>query len=187
MARVTMLAMYRDGVIALPPPKGRQGRPKPIVFGPDTEPPLFPAPTALDAVRPLEVRIDHGSRHPLPQLRDTRDTLRRDHAELRELTPSRVDRLRALAHQEITGTKQHRTRLRFLHLDRHEPHCRTLRRLDDRFRIVRVILLALQERFDIDRRNQLAHMTKSDDLPTPVMRTAAGLHHNLAWRLKAAL
>ena len=27
-------------------------------------------------------------RHPLPQLRDTRDTLRRDHAELRELTPN---------------------------------------------------------------------------------------------------
>ena len=63
MARVTMLAMHRDGVIALPPPKGRQGRPKPIVFGPDTEPPLFPAPTALDAVRPLEVRtIVRGTR-----------------------------------------------------------------------------------------------------------------------------
>ena len=35
----------------------------------------------------------------MPQLRDTRDTLRRDHAELRELIPNR---LRALAHQEIT-------------------------------------------------------------------------------------
>ena len=40
MARVTMLAMHRDGVIALPPPRGRQYRPKPIVFGPDTEPRL---------------------------------------------------------------------------------------------------------------------------------------------------
>ena len=34
MARVTMLAMHRDGVIALPPPRGPQHRPKPIVFGP---------------------------------------------------------------------------------------------------------------------------------------------------------
>ena len=63
MARVTMLAMHRDGVIALPPPKGRQGRPRPIVFGPDTEPPLFPAPTTLDEVRPLEMRtVVRGTR-----------------------------------------------------------------------------------------------------------------------------
>ena len=57
MARVTMLAMHRDGVITLPPPRRRPRQPKPIVFGPDTEPPLFPAPTTLDEVRPLEVRI----------------------------------------------------------------------------------------------------------------------------------
>ena len=57
MARVTMLAMHRDGVIALPPPRGRKHRPKPIVFGPDTEPPLFPAPATLDEVRPLDVRV----------------------------------------------------------------------------------------------------------------------------------
>ena len=56
MAKVTMLAMHRDGVIALPPPRGRQGRPGPIVFGPDTEPPLFPAPATLDEVRPLDFR-----------------------------------------------------------------------------------------------------------------------------------
>ena len=58
-----MLAMHRDGVIVLPPPKGRQGRPKPIFFGPDTEPPLFPAPTALDEVRPLDFRtVVRGTR-----------------------------------------------------------------------------------------------------------------------------
>ena len=45
MARVTTLAMHRDGLIALPAPQGRQNRPGPIVFGSDTEPPLFPAPT----------------------------------------------------------------------------------------------------------------------------------------------
>ena len=63
MARVTMLAMHRDGVIALPAPKGRRHRPKPIIFGPDTEPPLFPAPTSLDEVRPLELRtVVRGTR-----------------------------------------------------------------------------------------------------------------------------
>ena len=63
MAKVTMLAMHRDGAIVLPPPRGRQGRPKPIVFGPDTEPPLFPAPTTLDEVRPLDFRtVVRGTR-----------------------------------------------------------------------------------------------------------------------------
>jgi len=56
MARVTMLAMHRDGVIVLPPPRGQRHPPKRIVFGPDTEPPPFPAPTALDEVRPLDLR-----------------------------------------------------------------------------------------------------------------------------------
>ena len=56
MARVVMLAMHRDGRIELPPPKWRQNRPAPIVFGPDTEPRLIPAPTTLDEVRPLELR-----------------------------------------------------------------------------------------------------------------------------------
>ena len=56
MARVVMLAMHRDGRIELPPPKWGQNRPGPIVFGPDTEPPLLPPPTTLEAVRPLTMR-----------------------------------------------------------------------------------------------------------------------------------
>ena len=63
MARVTMLAMHRDGLIELPPPRWQRGRPKPIAFGPDTEPPLFPAPTTLDEVRPLDFRaVVHSTR-----------------------------------------------------------------------------------------------------------------------------
>ena len=57
MARVTMLAMHNDGLIALPPPKWRQNRPGPIVFGPETEPPLTPAPSTLDEARPLDLRL----------------------------------------------------------------------------------------------------------------------------------
>ena len=63
MARVTMLAMHKDGLITLPPPKWRQNRPGPIIFGPDAEPPPFPAPTTLDEVRPLDLRtVVRGSR-----------------------------------------------------------------------------------------------------------------------------
>ncbi len=57
MARVTMLAMHKDGLIALPPPKWRQNRPGLIVFGPETEPPPVPAPATLEEVRPLDMRI----------------------------------------------------------------------------------------------------------------------------------
>ena len=58
-----MLAMHKDGLITLPPPKWRQNRPGPIIFGPDTEPPPFPAPTTLDEVRPLDLRtVVRGSR-----------------------------------------------------------------------------------------------------------------------------
>ena len=58
MARVVMLAMHRDGIITLPPPRhAPTRRNKPIVFGPATEPPLFPAPRSLDEIRPLEMTI----------------------------------------------------------------------------------------------------------------------------------
>ena len=56
MARVTMLAMHRDGLITLPTPKWGRGRAGPITFTQDTEPPLVPVPTTLDDVRPLTLR-----------------------------------------------------------------------------------------------------------------------------------
>ena len=63
MARVVMLAMHRDGLITLPPPKWGQNRPGPVVFGPDTEQPLLPPPTSLEDARPLELRtVVKGSR-----------------------------------------------------------------------------------------------------------------------------
>ena len=110
MARVAMLAMHRDGVIVLPPPKGRQDRPKPIVFGPDTEPPLFPPPTTLDEVRPLEMRsVVRGTREgrpvervrrPLPLSR-IQDPGRRPDA-LRRPRPQRLARHHArLLHRRL--------------------------------------------------------------------------------------
>ena len=57
MARVTMLAMHKDGLITLPPPMRPRHAARPIVFGPDTEAPLIPAPETLDEVRPLGMSV----------------------------------------------------------------------------------------------------------------------------------
>ena len=54
-ARLAMLAMQRAGRLILPPPRRRQGRPKPIVFGPETDPPVQPIAASLDLVRPLQI------------------------------------------------------------------------------------------------------------------------------------
>ena len=63
MARVTMLAMHRDGRIELPPPKWPRPPRRPIAFGPDTERPLLPPPATLDAVRPLQMHtVVRGTR-----------------------------------------------------------------------------------------------------------------------------
>ena len=54
-ARLVMLAMQRDGRLTLPPPRRPQSRPKPIVFGPETDPPEQPITASLDVVRPLQI------------------------------------------------------------------------------------------------------------------------------------
>ena len=55
-ARVALLRMHREGVIALPPARKRPGPRKPIAPSPETDPPsLFEPPTSLEAVRPLRI------------------------------------------------------------------------------------------------------------------------------------
>ena len=103
---------------------------------------------------------------------------------LSQVTAERIDQLRALANQEITGAKQHGARLLLLGLDRHEAHGRPDRRLTDGFCVRRVVLLAPDERFDIDRRNQPNFMAESLDSASPVMGAPAGLHSDdAAWAL----
>ena len=55
MARCALLAMHRDGLIVLPPPRHPRRAPGPVVFGPETEPPPSPPPATLEAVRPLSL------------------------------------------------------------------------------------------------------------------------------------
>ena len=61
MARVAMLAMHRDGRIALPAPKWGRNPAVPITFGPETDAPLEPPPVSLDEARPIRLRTVLGA------------------------------------------------------------------------------------------------------------------------------
>jgi hypothetical protein len=72
--------------------------------------------------------------------------------------------------------------LSLLALRRHKAHGRALGCLADRLRIGHIILLPLNERLHVSRRDQSDLMTKPSDLARPVMRAAAGLHgHRAGW------
>ena len=61
MARVAMLAMHRDGRIALPAPKWGRNPAVRITFGPETDAPLEPPPVSLDEARPIRLRTVLGA------------------------------------------------------------------------------------------------------------------------------
>ena len=118
------------------------------------------------------------------QLPDPGPALRSNNAVLGQVTPKRIDRLRALAHQQVTGAKEHPLRLLRLGLDRHEVHGRTLGRFRDRLRVRRVVLVPLDEGLHVDRRNQPHLVTERHDLPAPVVGAGARLHRHRARRLR---
>ena len=70
-------------------------------------------------------------------------------------------------------------------LHRHEAHGRPLRRLADRLRVRRVVLLALHEGLHVDRRDQPDLMAELHDLPAPVVRARTRLHRHHAARLRS--
>src|SRR5271166_3002714 len=61
---------------------------------------------------------------------------------------------------------------------------RPLRRFTDGFGIGRVVLLPLDERLDVGRRDQSHTMAQLADLARPVVRAGTGLHRDDAWRLR---
>ena len=108
--------------------------------------------------------------------------LRGNDTELRQMAAQRINRLGALAHQKIARPEQHAPSLLFLRLHSHKAHGRPRRRLADRLRIRRVVLLPLDVRFDVDRWDQSHRMAETADLPAPMVRAAARLHrHRAAW------
>ena len=118
------------------------------------------------------------------QLHDPGPALRSDHAVLGQVTPKRIDRLRALAHQEVARAKEHPLRLLRLGLDRHEVHGRSLRRFRDRLRVSRVVLAALDEGLHVDRGDQPHFVAERRDLPAPVVGTGARPHRYRTPRLR---
>jgi hypothetical protein len=90
-----------------------------------------------DNRRKCRIRIFQGP----GQMTDMLDTLRCDNPVLCKVTAQRIGRLGSLNQQEITGFKNHRLALLLRALDCDKAHRRTRRRLGDRLRISRIILL----------------------------------------------
>src|SRR5215213_10046154 len=99
------------------------------------------------------------------------------------MTTERVDQLRALPDQKIPRPEQHGARLLFLALNRDKAHRRSTCSLSNRFRIGRIVLLALDERFDVGGWDQSNLMPEVADGPPPVVRAPTGFHGDDAVRL----
>src|SRR4051794_16874717 len=99
------------------------------------------------------------------------------------MTTERVNQLRALPDQKIPRPEQHGARLLSLGLNRDKAHRWSTGSLSDRFRIGRIVLLTLNERFDIDGWDQSNLMPKVTDGPSPVVRAPTGFHGDNAARL----
>ena len=105
-----------------------------------------------------------------------RRALGRDQAILGQMTADGVDDLRALAHQQIAGPEHDGRCLLGLALDGDEPHGRALGRLADCFGIRSIVLLPLDERLHVSRRDQPHLMPQLGDLACPVVSARARLH-----------
>jgi hypothetical protein len=77
------------------------------------------------------------------QVRNVSRTVGHDDAELSQMPAQGIDDLGSLLHQEITGAEHNRRCLSLVAFGSHETHRRALGRLADRFRIGRIVLLAL--------------------------------------------
>ncbi len=107
MARVTMLAMHKDGLIALPPPKWGRNPPVPIAFGPDTDAPLEAPPRSLDEVRPVRLQTVLGG---TPQSKQWNAYIARyHHLGYKTLVGAQM---RYTVHDRTTGTRNATSRKR---------------------------------------------------------------------------
>ena len=87
---------------------------------------------------------------------------------------------RALLDQRAPRPMHRQQRRRAFALQRRVPHVRTLRRLADRLGVQRVVLLALDVRLHVRRRNQARVVALLLDLAAPPVRSRAGLHRHHA-------
>ena len=105
---------------------------------------------------------------------DVGNTGRRYKAELGQVTTQSVHRLGPLADHLLARPKQHRPRLHIGRLWLDEAHTRTHRRLDDRLRVGRIILLPLAEGLDVDRSDEPDLVAEGRHPTSPVVRRSTG-------------
>src|SRR3954469_20982420 len=99
-----------------------------------------------------------------------------NHAELGQVTAERVDGLGALANQQVPRAKHDGGGLLVRALEGDKAHGGPLSGLADRFGIGHVVLLSLDERLDVRRRDQLHHVAELGDLAAPVVGARTRLH-----------
>src|SRR3954453_8041191 len=99
------------------------------------------------------------------------------------MTAERVYQLRALPDQKIPRPEQHGVRLLSLALNRDKAHRRSTCRLSDHFCVSRIVLLALDERFDVGGWDQSNLMHEVTDSSPPVVRAPTGFQGDDAARL----
>ena len=101
-----------------------------------------------------------------------------DKAELEEMPAQGIDDLGPLPHQEIARPEDESGGLGLLAFGSHEAHGRALGGLADRLGICGIVLLPLDERLDVRRRDQPDRMPEHGNLARPIMGAAAGLHRD---------
>jgi hypothetical protein len=111
--------------------------------------------------------------------------LSHDQSELGQVTAQGVDELRALADKGLVRPKGDGTSLVLGALDGHVMQVRAQRRLGDRRRIRRIVLLPFDERLHVDRGDQPNFMPESLREPAPKMARGASFHGNDAGSLLA--
>lgn len=108
-------------------------------------------------------------------------TLAHDDAVFSKMAAKRVDQLRPLSDEQITGTKEHGPGLLLCCLHSHCPHGGTLSGLSDCLRISDIILLSLDLRLHIDRSDEPNLMAEPGKFSAPAVRRSAGLHGHNTW------
>lgn len=109
---------------------------------------------------------------------DLSHTCRKNMTNLIEKGTRGIYELGSLMNKALSGTKQCCERLLLFGLRRGKPHFWLSRCNDDRLRISGIILLPLDERAHILRRDQKNFMTELHKFTRPIMGATTGLHRN---------
>src|SRR3954468_21216433 len=99
-------------------------------------------------------------------------------AEFARIAADSVAQLGAIADQPVTHADQHQGGLLLRRFHRYEAHGRPAHRLAQRFSVRRVVLAALDVRFDQLRRDQLHRMPEGLKKPRTMVARTAGFDRN---------